>query len=183
MVSTFQLEWHILSDFAKENTHGSLFTRGRAATQGAELLLQGVGRHEAQRLGGFLNFVGTKPLQERDLLQYDADHRYVVTCHPAARAAKGPTLDRGAVDVASKQGLFEVLELTPCSQKTWAHRQPKLTGGGAGCHASAGGAQKGGAPTVGTGKTNCRAPGSNKWPNSGETIAKRSVRDAPSGVA
>ena len=67
---------------------GFLYSNGRAAVHGAELLVRNLRRDDVELLAGFLNFLGARTLKDGQTAKKDDDHGYTLKVHPAAASKK-----------------------------------------------------------------------------------------------
>ena len=62
---------------------GYLYSKGRAAVHGAELLVRGLHRDDVKPMAGFLNHIGIKTLKEGETAKMNDNHGYVLRARSA----------------------------------------------------------------------------------------------------
>ena len=78
----------VYADGAAGADVGYLYSKGRAAVHGAELLVRNLRRDDVELLAGFLNFLGTRTLKDGETAKKDDDHGYTLKVHSAAASKK-----------------------------------------------------------------------------------------------
>ena len=80
--------WSLHPVFNEGADIGYLYSKGRAAVSGAELLVRNLRRDDVELVAGFLNFLGTRTLKHGQTAKKDDDHGYFLAAHSAAASKK-----------------------------------------------------------------------------------------------
>jgi len=75
--------WTLHPVYADGADTGFLYSKGRAALHGAELLVRHLRRDDVELLAGFLNHIGTQTLKDGQTAKTGEDHGYVLKVHSA----------------------------------------------------------------------------------------------------